>query len=125
MVFPSDSNFNFFNPFFILSQSLLVCMLSCFCHVRFFETLWTVAFQVSLFMRFSRQEYWGGLPCPPPGDFPDLDIEPISCISCTLGRFIYCRTTRKPHTPLYFPLYILPCVSSYNFSLQSGKTLKM
>ena len=46
---------------------------------------WTVAGQVSLFMRFSRQEYWGGLPCPPPGDFPDLDIEPISC---TVGGFL-------------------------------------
>ena len=29
-------------------------------------------------MEFSRQEYWGGLPCPPPGDLPDPDIEPAS-----------------------------------------------
>ena len=28
---------------------------------------------------FSRQEYWSGLPCPPPGDFPDPGIEPRSC----------------------------------------------
>ena len=27
---------------------------------------------------FSRQEYWRGLPCPPPGDLPDPDIEPAS-----------------------------------------------
>ena len=26
--------------------------------------------------RFSRQEYWSGLPCPPPGDLPDPEIEP-------------------------------------------------
>ena len=26
----------------------------------------------------SVQEYWSGLPCPPPGDLPDLGIEPVS-----------------------------------------------
>jgi len=39
---------------------------------------WTVAHQAPLSMRFSRQEYWGGLPCPPPGDLPDAGIEPMS-----------------------------------------------
>ena len=29
-------------------------------------------------MGFSRQEYWSGLPCPPPGDLPDLGVEPTS-----------------------------------------------
>ena len=29
-------------------------------------------------MGFSRQEYWNGLPCPPPGDLPDPRIEPVS-----------------------------------------------
>ena len=28
--------------------------------------------------RFSRQEYWSGLPCPPPGDLPNPGIEPRS-----------------------------------------------
>ena len=32
----------------------------------------------ALSMGFSRQEYWNGLPCPPPGDLPDLGIEPGS-----------------------------------------------
>ena len=27
---------------------------------------------------FSRQEYWSGLPCPPPGDLPDPGVEPQS-----------------------------------------------
>ena len=27
-------------------------------------------------MGFSKQEYWNGLPCPPPGDLPDPEIEP-------------------------------------------------
>ena len=37
---------------------------------------------------FSRQEYWSGLPFPPPGDLPDTGIEPASLTSPTLaGRF--------------------------------------
>ena len=29
-------------------------------------------------MRFFQQEYWSGLPCPLPGDLPDLGIKPVS-----------------------------------------------
>ena len=47
---------------------------------------WTVACQAPLVMGFSRQEYWIGLPCLPPGDLPDPETEPASlCISC-IGR---------------------------------------
>ena len=49
--------------------------LSC---VRLFETLWTVAYQASPSMGFSRQEYWSGLPFPSPGDLPNPGIEPWS-----------------------------------------------
>ena len=38
----------------------------------------TIAFQVSLSMEFSRQEYWSGLPFPSPGDLPSPGIEPGS-----------------------------------------------
>ena len=41
-------------------------------------TLWTVAHQAPLPMEFSRQEYWSGLPIPPPGDLPNPGIEPVS-----------------------------------------------
>ena len=41
-------------------------------------TPWTVAHQASLFREFPRQEYWSGLPVPPPGDLPDPGIEPAS-----------------------------------------------
>ena len=41
-------------------------------------TPWTVAHQAPLTMGFSRQEYWSGLPFPPPGDLPNLAIEPES-----------------------------------------------
>ena len=38
----------------------------------------TVAHQAPLFMEFSRQEDWSGLPCPPPGDLSEPGIEPRS-----------------------------------------------
>ena len=46
--------------------------------VRLFATPWTVAYQASLSMGFSSQEYWSGLPFPSPGDLPDPRIEPRS-----------------------------------------------
>ena len=46
--------------------------------VRLFVTPWTVAYQASPSMGFSRQEYWSGLPFPSPGDLPDPGIEPVS-----------------------------------------------
>ena len=42
------------------------------------EIPWTVACQVPLSMGFSRQEYWSGLPFPPPADLLNLRIEPRS-----------------------------------------------
>ena len=52
-----------------------VKLLSC---VRLFVTLWTVAYQAPLFMGFSGQEYWSGLPHPLPGNLSDPEIEPVS-----------------------------------------------
>ena len=48
--------------------------------VQLFVTPWTVACQSSLSMGFHGQEYWSGLPCPPPGDLPDPGIEPASLV---------------------------------------------
>ena len=57
---------------------LCACMLSHFSRVWLFVTLWTVAHQVPLSMGFSRQEYWSGLPCSPPGDLSNTGIESTS-----------------------------------------------
>ena len=46
--------------------------------VRLFVTPWTIAHQIPPSMGFSRQEYWGGLPFPSPGDLPNPGIEPRS-----------------------------------------------
>jgi len=43
---------------------------------------------------FSRQEYWSGLPYPPPGDLPDPEIKPVSLMSPALaGGFFTTRAT--------------------------------
>ena len=49
------------------------------------ETPWSVTSQAPLSMEFSRQEYWTGLPFPPPGDFPDPGIK---CVCPATGRQI-------------------------------------
>ena len=41
-----------------------------------FVTPWTVTCQAPLFMGFSRQEYWRGLPFPSPGNRYWVDIFP-------------------------------------------------
>ena len=71
-----------------------VSVLSHFSHVRLFAILWTITCQVSLSMGFSRQEYWSGLPGPPPGDLPNSGIKPRSLIAPALaGGFFTTRTT--------------------------------
>ena len=41
------------------------------------------AYQAPPSLGFSRQEYWSGLPCPPPGDLPDPGIDLVSPILAT------------------------------------------
>ena len=47
-------------------------------HVQLLETPWTVACQAPLSMKFSRQEYWSGMPFPSPRDLPNPGSEPRS-----------------------------------------------
>ena len=66
----------------------------------------------NLSMGFSRQEYWSGLPFPPPGDLPDPGIEPKSLISPALGgRFFTTSTTWEAHVApshfVYLPGYYI------------------
>ena len=60
-------------------------MLSRFSCVQLFVTLWSLAYQAPLSMGFSRQEYWSGLPCPPPEDLPDPGTELESLTSPALA----------------------------------------
>ena len=71
-------------------------VLSRFSCVRLLVTLWTVAFQASLSVGFSRQEHWSGLSCPPPGDLPNPGTEPASLMSPALaGRFFTAAAAPK------------------------------
>ena len=73
-------------------------VLSHFSHVRLFATLWTISHQPPLSMRFSRQGYWSGLPCPPPGDPPNPGIEPESLclLNWQVGSFTTSATWEAP-----------------------------
>ena len=73
----------------IAASSNLLCTLSCFSHFWLFETPWTVAHPAPLSIGFSGQEYWSGLPWPPPGDLPYPGTEPVSLTSAVLaGGFL-------------------------------------
>ena len=68
-------------------------------------TLWTVTRQAPLSMRFFRQEYWSGLPCPSPGDLPNPGIKPMSLMSLALAGSFF-TTTNTWEAPLisYIPI---------------------
>ena len=57
---------------------MCVCVLVTQSCLTFCSPWWTAAHQAPLSMGFSRQEYWGGLPCPPLGDLPNTGMEPGS-----------------------------------------------
>ena len=63
----------------------------------------TVALQAPLSMRFPRQEYWSGLPFPPPGDLPDPGIEPVSPKNWQVGSL-----PLSPLGSLYIYMAIFP-----------------
>ena len=68
-------------------------LLSHFSHVWLCATLWTVAHQAPLPMGFSRQEYWNGLPRPPPADLPYPGIEPTSLMPLALAGKSFTTST--------------------------------
>ena len=89
-------------------------MLSC---VRLFAISWTVAPQVPLSMKFSRQEYWIGLQFPTPGDLSDPGIKsaPLMCPALAGGFF----TTAPPGKPFLKTILISSC------ALQAGRNIPL
>ena len=61
----------------IFDRSTMMILCSCYILSNGI-VIFTVAYQASPSMRFSRQEYWSGLPFPSPEDLPDPGIEPRS-----------------------------------------------
>ena len=85
-------------------------------HVWFFATPWTVAYKAPLFMEFSRQEYWRGLPFPSPGDIPDPGIEP---------RYPALQADALPSEPPGKSPWWLQVESAFRAPQIQGKGLKM
>ena len=84
-------------------------MLSHLHPVQRFVTPWTIARQTPPSMGFSRQEYWSGVPCPPPGDLPDPGTESTSLTSPALagGLFITSTTWGAPGAAWVLSLHLL------------------
>ena len=56
----------------------------------------------SVHVVFSRQEYWSGLPCPPPGDLPGPVIGPSSLMSPALaGRSFTTNVTWEAQRKIF------------------------
>ena len=72
------------------------------------QPLCTVACQAPLSMVFSGQEYWSGLPCPPPWDLPVPWVKPVSLTSPALaGRFFTTSANWEAH---FIVTQLLSCV---------------
>ena len=84
---------------------------------------WTVALQAPLSMGFSRQEYWSGLPCSPPGALPDPGIEPPSFMSPALPGSLYQQRRLGGHSICYCLKMGLPGGSEGKASACSAEDL--
>ena len=83
----------------MLLTSLCAWVLSHFSSIQLSGAPWTIAWQAPLSMRFSRQEYWSGLPFPSPRDLPHSGIKPVSLMSPALAGGFF--TTEPPGKPLH------------------------
>ena len=62
---------------------------ACVCRVLSDSLIpWTVACQAPLSIGICRQEYWSGLPCPPPGDLPNPGVKPVYRVSPELAGWV-------------------------------------
>jgi len=74
-------------------------------HVQLFAIPWTVAHEAPLSIGLSQQEYWSGLPFPPPGDQPNAGIKPTSPMALTLGGGFF-TTEPLGRPPRYMNIHI-------------------
>ena len=103
-------------------STVTVYVLSHFSRVQLFVTLWTEAQQAPLSMGFSRQEYWWGLPFPPPGDLPNPGTRLVSLVSSALAdRFSNTSTTWDIHLAQGLPQNRRPSVEYKNAEIPQLK----
>ena len=66
-------------------------------------------------MGFSRQEYWSGLPCPPPGDLPDPGMDPTPLMPAMLaGGFFTSWATWEVHKKVVNFIECFFCIYGYD-----------
>ena len=90
------STYNKHKAFTLNDENVHVCSLVLSC-----SSLCSVALacQAPLSTGFSKQEYWSGLPCPPPGGLPDQGIEPVSLMPPARAGVLHHQRPGKPHGP--------------------------
>ena len=71
--------------------------------------------QASLSMEFSKQEYWSGLPCPPPGDLPNPGSEPTSLTSSALADGLLTTSVTPGKIYCFYPRILLVLHLKQNF----------
>ena len=113
------------NSFYVASITLMLLS-----HSVVSDALWPhglVAHQAPLFMEFSRQEFWSGLPFSSPGDFPNPGIEPVSLMSpasvlykCHLGSPFNLLPKPDKDTPRKWQTN-LPCEDRCKNSLMTSE----
>ena len=69
-----------------------------------------IAHQASLSMRFSRQEYWSGLPYPPPEDLSNPGIKPTSLMSPALAGIFFISSAAWEAQKLIDIVAVVPCL---------------
>ena len=106
-----------------------VCMhaylLSRFSRVQLFATPWTVAQQAPLSMVFSRQEYWSGSLCPPPGNLPNPRTETVSLKSPALAGGFFITSATWEAQIVYEELQLVLFVLSIHCQVGQGEWLEM
>ena len=71
-------------------------------------------------MEFSRQDYWSGLPCPPPGELLNPGIELTSLTSSALAGGFFTTGARR-EAPMCVYIYI--CIKLIHFAVHLKLTL--
>ena len=79
-------------------------------------TLWIAAGQAPLSMGFSRQEYWSGFTCPPPGDLPDPRMHLLSLLHCQMGSLPLVPPWKALSLSLSLSVCVCVCVWMCQFS---------
>ena len=101
---PSVSGLSFLTQQRFISYIMCTRELSQFSHIWLFASPWTVTHQAPLSKGFFRQEYWSGLPFPPPGDLPNPGNEPAS-LSSPARQILYHLATWETHRSSYGYLF--------------------